>query len=103
MDRVFVPQPEAVDFPTEGGMTAHGFFYPPRNPDYVASGGDRPPLIVMSHGGPTSPTSTALEAEIQFRSTPRLSGLNGNYGGNTGSGRPYPERSPQRAGSRHIG
>ena len=97
-DPAVVSSPEAVEFPTEGGTTAHGFFYPPRNPDYVASGGDRPPLIVMSHGGPTSATSTALEAEIQFWTSRGFSVLDVNYGGSTGYGRPYRERLRERWG-----
>src|SRR6185436_9847247 len=28
--------PEAITFPTEGGRSAHAFFYPPRNPAYTA-------------------------------------------------------------------
>ena len=52
--------PRAIEFPTEGGLTAHGFFYPPQNPDYRGPDNEKPPLIVKSHGGPTAAASTAL-------------------------------------------
>ena len=52
--------PRAIEFPTEGGLIAHGFFYPPQNPDYRAPENEKPPLIVKSHGGPTAAASTAL-------------------------------------------
>ncbi len=60
MDPRYFSVPRAIEFPTEAGLTAHGFFYPPQNPDYRAPGNERPPLIVKSHGGPTSAASTAL-------------------------------------------
>src|SRR2546427_3226487 len=52
----------------------------------------------MSHGGPTSATSTALEAEIQFWTSRGFSVLDVNYGGSTGYGRPYRERLRERWG-----
>src|SRR3989454_3305897 len=103
MDPAFVSQSEAVEFPTEGGMTAHGFFYPPRNPDYVASGGDRPPLIVMSHGGPTSATSPALEAWIQFWARRGVRAPDGNYRGRAGARGPCRGRPRARAGVAGVG
>jgi dipeptidyl aminopeptidase/acylaminoacyl peptidase len=42
--------PRPIEFPTEAGLTAHGFFYPPQNPDYEAPENEKPPLIVKSHG-----------------------------------------------------
>jgi len=38
-------------------MTSYAFFYPPKNQDYATPSGERPPLIVMSHGGPTAAAS----------------------------------------------
>ena len=48
------PFREAIEFPTESGLTAHAFFYPPRNRDFTRPAGERPPLLVISHGGPTA-------------------------------------------------
>src|SRR5436190_12282966 len=50
----YVSVPRAIEFPTEEGLTAHGFFYAPQNSAYRAPEDERPPLIVKSHGGPTS-------------------------------------------------
>src|ERR1700682_4201817 len=62
----YLSVPEAIEFPTKGGVTAHGFFYPPKNPDYEAPGGERAPLIVFVHCGPTRGVSHALEPRDQF-------------------------------------
>ncbi|MGI3781539.1 MAG: S9 family peptidase, partial [Janthinobacterium lividum] len=42
-----------VTWPGEGGVV-HGWYHPPVNPDFVAPDGEAPPLITLSHGGPTS-------------------------------------------------
>lgn len=84
--------PRPVEFPTEAGLTAHGFFYPPQNPDYRAPANERPPLIVKSHGGPTSAASTALSLSVQYWTSRGFAVLDVNYGGSTGYGRQYRER-----------
>ena len=90
-DRYFSP-PQAIEFPTEGGLSAHAFFYPPQNRDYTAPLDDLPPLLVISHGGPTSATSTALDLEIQYWTSRGIAVLDVNYGGSSGYGRPYRQR-----------
>ena len=52
VDPEYLSAPRAIEFPTEGGLTAHAFFYPPANKDFAGPADERPPLIVMSHGGP---------------------------------------------------
>ena len=44
----------------------HGFYYQPKNNDYNAPENTQPPLIVMSHGGPTGMTTSSLNSAIQF-------------------------------------
>jgi dipeptidyl aminopeptidase/acylaminoacyl peptidase len=83
---------EPVEFPTEGGKTAFGIFYPPANPDYAAPTDDRPPLIVRCHGGPTSAASSTLSLGIQFWTSRGIAVLDLNYGGSTGYGRVYRNR-----------
>jgi len=92
LDAGYVSVPQAIEFPTENGLTAHGLFYAPRNRDYVASSDERLPLLVMSHGGPTSATSSALRLEIQYWTSRGIAVLDVNYGGSTGYGRAYRER-----------
>ena len=91
-----VPRP--IEFPTEAGLTAHGFFYPPQNPDYQASQDERPPLIVKSHGGPTASATTALSLSVQYWTSRGFAVLDVNYGGSTGYGRQYRERLNKRWG-----
>src|SRR5262249_3518575 len=62
----YISVPQAIEFPTEGGLTAHAFFSPPRNPDFMAPENERAPLLVMSHGGPTSATSPMLRLSVQY-------------------------------------
>ncbi|HXG64754.1 MAG TPA: S9 family peptidase, partial [Blastocatellia bacterium] len=54
IDAGYLSVPQAIEFPTENNLTAHAFFYAPQNKDFEAPEGERPPLIVISHGGPTS-------------------------------------------------
>ncbi len=84
--------PQAVAFPTEHDRTAYGLFYPPTNADYVAPQGERPPLVVKSHGGPTSAAQTALDLRIQYWTSRGFAVLDVNYGGSSGYGRAYRQR-----------
>ena len=83
---------ETVEFPTEGNRTAFGLFYPAFNPDYRPLEGDRPPLVVTCHGGPTAAASSTLELRIQYWTSRGISVLDVNYGGSTGFGRAYRQR-----------
>ncbi len=91
VDEAYISRPEPIAFPTAGGATAHGLHYPPRNPDHAAPAGDRPPLIVVSHGGPTSAASTGLNFGIQFWTSRGFAVLDVDYRGSTGYGRAYRE------------
>ena len=84
--------PQAIEFPTEAGLSAHAFFYSPQNCDYTAPVDDLPPLVVISHGGPTSATSTAIDLEIQYWTSRGIAVLDVNYGGSSGYGRAYRQR-----------
>ncbi len=87
-----VSAPRAIEFPTDGGLTAHAFFYPPANEDFVGPAGERPPLIVMSHGGPTSAVSAEFDLAMQYWTSRGFAVVDVNYGGSTGYGRAYRER-----------
>jgi dipeptidyl aminopeptidase/acylaminoacyl peptidase len=92
IDPTYISVPEAIEFPTEGGKTAHAFFYLPRNPESLAPAGELPPLIVQVHGGPTSARSNALDFEVQYWTSRGFAFIEVNYGGSTGYGREYRER-----------
>lgn len=98
IDAAYCSTPRAVEFPTENGLTAHGFFYPPTNADYHAPAGELPPLLVESHGGPTAAATTALSLGIQFWTSRGIAVLDVNYGGSTGFGREYRERLKDKWG-----
>ncbi len=92
LDEGYVSVPRTVEFPTTDGRTAHAFYYAPRNKDYTAPAGELPPLVVNIHGGPTSATSSTLNAAIQFWTSRGIAVLDVNYGGSTGYGREYRQR-----------
>jgi dipeptidyl aminopeptidase/acylaminoacyl peptidase len=92
VDTSYFSVPRAVEFPTDGGLTAHALFYPPTNPRYAAPEGERPPLIVSSHGGPTGATTAIFDLQTQYWTSRGFGLVDVNYGGSTGYGRAYRER-----------
>ena len=92
IDAAHVSVAEAVAFPTTLGRTAHAFYYAPRNRDFAAPAGEQPPLIVISHGGPTSAARPTLDLQIQYWTSRGFAVADVNYGGSSGFGRAYRER-----------
>lgn len=92
IDAGYISVPQAIEFPTENGLTAYAFYYPPTNQDYSATEGEKPPLLVKSHGGPTASTTTSLRLPIQYWTSRGFAVLDVNYGGSTGYGRTYRQR-----------
>jgi dipeptidyl aminopeptidase/acylaminoacyl peptidase len=92
IDEAYLSIAEAIEFPTENNQTAHAFYYAPKNKDYEAPQGERPPLICISHGGPTAATSSTLRLTTQYWTSRGFAVVDVNYGGSTGYGREYRER-----------
>jgi dipeptidyl aminopeptidase/acylaminoacyl peptidase len=90
--RDYLAPVEPIEFPTSGDRSAYGLFYRPRNPDFGAPEGEKPPLLVRCHGGPTSAASSALNLGIQYWTSRGIAVLDVNYGGSTGFGRAYRDR-----------
>jgi dipeptidyl aminopeptidase/acylaminoacyl peptidase len=88
----YLSAPQTIEFPTENSLSAHGMFYPPTNKDHTAPKGERPPLLIISHGGPTGATGTALNYRIQYWTSRGFAVLDVNYGGSSGYGRAYRQR-----------
>lgn len=86
-----ISQPQAIQFPTEDGEQAYGFFYTPKR-EYNSNEQSLPPLIVMAHGGPTGATETTLNNKIQFWTTRGFAVLDVNYRGSTGYGTHFRKR-----------
>jgi dipeptidyl aminopeptidase/acylaminoacyl peptidase len=89
-DARYVSAAQPIDFASHG-RTAHALFYPPRNADYEAPDGELPPLLVLSHGGPTAQAEPALNLSIQYWTSRGFAVVDVNYGGSTGYGRAYRE------------
>ncbi len=92
IDPGYLSKAEAIEFPTDRGLTAHAFYYAPRNRDFVAPTGQKPPLIVMSHGGPTGATNGGFDFGVQYWTSRGFAVVDVNYGGSTGYGRAYRQR-----------
>jgi dipeptidyl aminopeptidase/acylaminoacyl peptidase len=103
IDSGYISIPQAAEFPTTLpttnhqqqttiSPTAHAFYYPPTNKDFVAPDGELPPLIVEIHGGPTSQTYPIFSLGHQYWTSRGFAVLDVNYGGSTGYGREYRER-----------
>lgn len=93
LDQQYLSQPQAMSFPSGQGGQAHGFFYPPRNGDVSPlSPEQRPPLIVLCHGGPTGATETGLNLKIQYWTSRGFAVMDVNYRGSTGYGRHFREQ-----------
>ena len=89
-DPGFISEAQPIDFDSHG-RRAHALFYPPRNADHEAPKDELPPLLVLSHGGPTAQAEPALNLSIQFWTSRGIAVVDVNYGGSTGYGREYRE------------
>jgi dienelactone hydrolase len=84
--------PRSIEFPTTDGQTAYAFYYPPTNQDYQPLLGEKPPLLVKSHGGPTAAASNQLSLKTQYWTSRGFAVVDVNYGGSTGYGKAYQHR-----------
>jgi dipeptidyl aminopeptidase/acylaminoacyl peptidase len=89
IDSGYLSEPTTIVYPTSENQVAHAFLYMPRNADFEGPEGELPPLIVSSHGGPTSQAGTGMNLGYQFWTSRGFAFLDVNYRGSTGYGRPY--------------
>ena len=87
----FLVTPEAITFATgtDGSAEAHALYYRPANPAHVAGAGERPPLLVMAHGGPTAAARRQLQLAIVYWTSRGIAVVDVDYRGSTGYGRAY--------------
>ncbi len=90
VDKEYFSVPETIEFES-GGKGVHAFYYSPNNKEYRGPETEKPPLLVVSHGGPTASTSDGLSQEIQYWTSRGIAVLDVNYRGSTGFGRDYRE------------
>jgi dipeptidyl aminopeptidase/acylaminoacyl peptidase len=98
IDPAYISTPRHFSFPTTDGLEAYALYYPPKNQDFQGAPGERPPLIVQSHGGPTANARQIFDPEIQFWTSRGFAVVDVDYGGSTGYGRAYRERLNGRWG-----
>ncbi|HKV85345.1 MAG TPA: S9 family peptidase [Ktedonobacterales bacterium] len=92
IDPGYISPAQPISFPTEQGREAYALYYPPINRDYTGPAGEKPPLLVHSHGGPTSATNGVLNLSMQYWTSRGIAVVDVNYGGSTGYGREYRQR-----------
>ncbi len=86
----YLSEGQALSYPTaDGSARAHALFYSPVNPDHAPPQGERPPLVVMIHGGPTSMAQPELRLVVQFWTSRGFAVVDVNHRGSTGFGRRY--------------
>lgn len=103
LDSAFISVAEPIEFPTDGGLTAHAFFYPPTNPEASGAAGEKPPLVVKVHGGPTSHSKPEFSLATQYWTSRGFALLDVNHGGSSGFGRAYRERLNGKWGVVDVG
>src|SRR5690606_14772818 len=84
--------PQSLYFPTGQGESAHAYLYLPNNADYCGMPGERPPLVVFIHGGPTSACYPGFDARIQFWTQRGFAVVDVKYRSSSGFGRAYRQR-----------
>ncbi|OZJ02369.1 hypothetical protein BZG36_04438 [Bifiguratus adelaidae] len=92
IDTDYISVPQLIEFPTANNLTAFAYYYEPKNPKYVGPRDAKPPLRVLSHGGPTAACSSSLDVSILYWTTRGFAVVDVNYGGSTGYGREYRNR-----------
>ena len=92
LDPALLSVADPVQWPTPDGATSFGYLYLPKNPAARAPDGALPPLLVLSHGGPTAAARAGLSLGTQFWTSRGFAVLDVDYGGSTGYGRAYRDR-----------
>lgn len=91
VDPGYLSNPRPISFPTTGGAEAHGLYYPPAHPAAKAPADEKPPLLVLGHGGPTGAARSQLQLGIQYWTSRGIAVVDVNYRGSTGYGTAYRE------------
>ena len=102
IDRGYISEGRQLSFATRHNDKSHAIFYPPANRDFEPPPHEQPPLIVLSHGGPTGMADAAMDLRKQYWTSRGFAVLDVNYSGSTGYGRAYKERLKSAWGVRDV-
>ncbi len=97
-----ISRAELITFEPRPGEPVYAWYYSPVNPAYEAPAGEKPPLVVLSHGGPTAYSSASFSLIIQYWTSRGFAIVDVNYSGSTGFGRKYRERLNGNWGIRDV-
>ena len=89
VDPSYLTEAQSISFPVGDGQTSYAIWYPPKNADFAGPSKEKPPLVVFSHGGPTSQTDGSLSMGIQYWTSRGIGVVDVNYRGSSGYGRAY--------------
>lgn len=84
-----ISRPQHLSYQSANNSEAYGVYYQPCNPLCKAPAQERPPLIVMVHGGPTSSAKLPYNPVIQFWTSRGFAVFDVNHHGSTGYGREF--------------
>jgi len=102
IDDAYISTGQSFSFDTRHTDKVYAIYYPPVNKDYEAPPGELPPLIVLSHGGPTGAANAAMDLRKQYWTSRGFAVVDVNYSGSTGYGRDYRERLKYNWGRRDV-
>ena len=91
IDRAWLPRTAPLTVSGSSG-DVHAFVHPPASPEVRGADSERPPYLVLVHGGPTGRATGVADSRVLFFTSRGIGVLEVNYGGSTGYGRAYRER-----------
>lgn len=89
---------ESRRFASPDGGEGHLLFYRPRSDVCTGPPGERPPVLVLCHGGPTAGVDPGYDPVVQFWTTRGVAVAAVDYRGSSGWGRAYRRRLDGRWG-----
>jgi len=89
VDPGYLGAAEILEFDTSNGARAYALYFAPANPACEPLEHEKPPLIVLAHGGPTSAARSQLSLARQFWTSRGFAVVDVNYRGSSGFGRAY--------------
>ena len=92
LDTGYYSYGQIIHFKSRHDDECFAIYYPPANKNYLDNPDEKPPLIVLCHGGPTAMADPSLDIRKQYWTSRGFALLDVNYSGSTGFGRAYRER-----------